>query len=49
MFKIKFFYFIFIFLFLSSVSKSDVNIIVSVDEKIITNYDIQNEANYLKF
>ena len=29
-------------------SKSQVKIIVSVDDQIITNYDIQNEANYLK-
>ena len=32
----------------NSVSKSDVNIIVKIDESIITNYDIQNEANYLR-
>ena len=32
----------------SSVSKSDVKIVVSIDEKIVTNYDIQNEAEYIK-
>ena len=33
---------------MDSLSKSQVNIAVSIDDKIITNYDIQNEANYLK-
>ncbi len=33
---------------LNSVSKSDVNIVVKIDRDIITNYDIQNEANYLR-
>ena len=37
-----------IIIIFQSISKSDVNIVVSVDEQIITNYDIQNEANYLK-
>tara|TARA_Y100000591_G_scaffold166080_1_gene143264 strand:- start:71 stop:994 length:924 start_codon:yes stop_codon:yes gene_type:complete len=46
---LKFFFIIFSFtIFFSSLSKSDVNIVVSIDEKIITNYDIQNEAEYLK-
>ncbi len=40
---------IFSFLLLnSSFSKANVNIVVKIDDKIITNYDIQNEANYLK-
>ena len=40
---------IFSFLLLnSSLSKANVNIVVKIDDKIITNYDIQNEANYLK-
>ncbi len=34
--------------FFETFSKADVSIVVSVDEEIITNYDIQNEANYLK-
>ena len=45
----KFFGIIFSFLLLnSSLSKANVNIVVKIDDKIITNYDIQNEANYLK-
>ena len=32
----------------NSLSNSKVNIAVTVDEKIITNYDINNEALYLK-
>ena len=49
MHKKIFFGIIFIFLLLnSSLSKANVNIVVKIDDKIITNYDIQNEANYLK-
>ena len=40
---------VFVILFtFNTPSKSQVKIIVSVDDQIITNYDIQNEANYLK-
>ena len=47
---LKFFSIIFFsFLILpNTISKSDINIVITIDEKIITNYDIQNEANYLK-
>ncbi len=31
-----------------SLAKSDIDISVTIDEKIITNYDIMNEAGYLK-
>ena len=49
MFKRFFVFIIFsIFLFTSSVSKSDVNIVIKIDENIITNYDILNEATYLR-
>ena len=49
MHKKIFFGIIFSFLLLnSSLSKANVNIVVKIDDKIITNYDIQNEANYLK-
>ena len=49
MHKKIFFGIIFSFLLLnSSLSKATVNIVVKIDDKIITNYDIQNEANYLK-
>ena len=37
-----------IFVSLNSVSKSEVNIVVKIDQNIITNYDIQNEADYLR-
>ena len=37
-----------IFTFFNTTTKSDVSIVVSIDQKIITNYDIQNEANYLQ-
>ena len=37
-----------IFTFFNTITKSDVGIVVSIDQKIITNYDIQNEANYLQ-
>lgn len=37
-----------IFFIFGSVSKSEVNIAVTIDNKIITNFDIKNEANYLK-
>ncbi len=37
-----------IFTFFNTITKSDVSIVVSIDQKIITNYDIQNEANYLQ-
>ena len=47
---LKFFFIIFSFsIIFSSISKSDVNIVISIDKEIITNYDIQNEAEYLKF
>ena len=36
------------FLIFQSIAKSGINIAVTIDEKIITNYDIENEANYLK-
>ena len=39
---------ILVFVIFNSVSKSEINIAVTVDDEIITNYDIQNEANYLK-
>ncbi len=39
---------IFIQLSFLSLAKSDIDISVTIDEKIITNYDIINEANYLK-
>ena len=46
---LKFFFIIFsLSIIFSSVSKSNVNIEISIDKKIITNYDIQNEAEYLK-
>ena len=46
---LKFFFIIFSFsIIFSSISKSDVNIVISIDKEIITNYDIQNEAKYLK-
>ena len=46
---LKFFFIIFSFsIIFTSVSKSNVNIEISIDKKIITNYDIQNEAEYLK-
>ena len=49
MYKKFFLVLIFSFLLLnSSLSKANVNIVVKIDEAIITNYDIQNEANYLK-
>ncbi len=34
--------------FLQSESRSNIKIVLTIDEKIITNYDIQNEADYLK-
>ena len=37
-----------IFTFFNTITKSEVSIVVSIDQKIITNYDIQNEANYLQ-
>ena len=36
------------FVLFNSASKSEINIAVTVDDEIITNYDIQKEANYLK-
>ena len=36
------------FVLFNSTSKSEINIAVTVDDEIITNYDIQKEANYLK-
>ncbi len=46
---LKFFFIIFSFsIIFSSVSKSNVNIEISIDKEIITNFDIQNEAEYLK-
>ncbi len=37
-----------IFFIFGSTSKAEVNIAVTIDDKIITNYDIQDEADYLK-
>ena len=44
----KILFFLFIFLILPKLLYADIKILVSIDNTIITNYDIQKESDYLE-
>jgi len=45
---LKFILFITLFLIFSKISQADINIVIKVDDEIITNHDLEKEINYLK-